>query len=166
MKKIFILSLLCIGLQIAQAQETSKITFDGVVSPEEWSQADYHQVKYEFDPGDNIPSENLTDVYITYDSEYLLIGFIAYTDMSTLRSSIRNRDAAALADWLAAAANSDLASFVRGLRADEAAVAAALREPWSNGQTEGQINKLKMLKRQMYGRANLDLLRARLVVAA
>ena len=79
---------------------------------------------------------------------------------------IRNRDAAALAGWLAAAANSDLASFVRGLRADEAAVAAALREPWSNGQTEGQINKLKMLKRQMYGRANLDLLRARLVVAA
>ena len=79
---------------------------------------------------------------------------------------IRNRDAAALAGWLAAAANSDLASFVRGLRADEAAIAAALRENWYNGQTEGQINRLKTLKRQMYGRANLDLLKARLVVAA
>ena len=40
---------------------------------------------------------------------------------------------------------------------------AALSEPWSNGQTEGQIIKLKLVKRQMYGRAKLDLLRARLV---
>ena len=52
------------------------------------------------------------------------------------------------------------------LRSDCAAVAAALREPWSNGQTEGQINRLKTLKRQMYGRANIDLLRARLVAAS
>ena len=59
-----------------------------------------------------------------------------------------------------------LASHARGLTADKHAVLAALREPWSNGQTEGQINKLKALKRQMYGRANLDLLRARLVPAA
>ena len=40
---------------------------------------------------------------------------------------------------------------------------AALTESWSNGQTEGQITKLKLVKRQMYGRARLDLLRARLV---
>jgi len=40
---------------------------------------------------------------------------------------------------------------VNGLRADESAVAAALVEPWSNGQTEGQITKLKLVKRQMYG---------------
>ena len=52
-----------------------------------------------------------------------------------------------------------------GLRADEAAAGAALSEPWPNGQTEGQINKLKTLKLKMYGRANLDLLKARLVVA-
>ncbi|HVJ34798.1 MAG TPA: ISL3 family transposase [Terriglobia bacterium] len=45
-------------------------------------------------------------------------------------------------------------------------VAAALSEPWSNGQTEGQITKLKLVKRQMYGRAKLDLLRARLVPPA
>ena len=56
-----------------------------------------------------------------------------------------------------------LSSFARGLRSDQAAVAAALQKPWSNGQTEGQINRLKTLKRQMYGRANIDLLKARLV---
>jgi len=43
------------------------------------------------------------------------------------------------------------------------AVAAAMTQPWSNGQTEGQITKLKLVKRQMYGRAKLDLLRARLL---
>ena len=55
-----------------------------------------------------------------------------------------------------------LASFGKGIAADQAAVTAALVEPWSNGQTEGQITKLKLVKRQMYGRAKLDLLRARL----
>jgi transposase len=49
------------------------------------------------------------------------------------------------------------------LRIDQQAVAAAITEPWSNGQTEGQRTKLKLVKRQMYGRAKLDLLRARLV---
>jgi transposase len=48
-------------------------------------------------------------------------------------------------------------------RQDVAAVRAALTEAWSNGQTEGQDTRLKLVKRQMYGRANLDLLRARLI---
>ena len=47
----------------------------------------------------------------------------------------------------------------------KAAVRAAIVEPWSNGQTEGQINKLKMVKRQMDGRAKIDLLEARLIGA-
>lgn len=59
-----------------------------------------------------------------------------------------------------------LAAFKRGIIADRLAVTAAITSPWSNGQTEGQITKLKLVKRQMYGRANLDLLRARLVGAA
>jgi len=67
-------------------------------------------------------------------------------------------------DWIDEAEDSMIASFARGLRRDYAAV--ALRESWSNGQTEGQINRLKTLKRQMYGRANIDLLRARLVAAS
>jgi transposase len=44
-------------------------------------------------------------------------------------------------------------------------VSAAITEPWSNGQVEGQINKLKLVRRQMYGRAKLDLLQARLIGA-
>lgn len=48
---------------------------------------------------------------------------------------------------------------------DKVAVGAAITEPWSNGQTEGQITKLKLVKRQMYGRANIDLLQARLIGA-
>ena len=47
----------------------------------------------------------------------------------------------------------------------EAAVSAAITSSWSNGQTEGQITKLEMIKRQLYGRANIDLLRARLCPA-
>lgn len=69
-------------------------------------------------------------------------------------------------DRLTEAEDGLLAAFARGLRADKSAVMAALREPWSNGRTEGQTNKLKTLKRQMYGRAGIDLLRARLVPAA
>ena len=79
---------------------------------------------------------------------------------------VRNGEHDNLEDWLSEAEDSLLASLARGLNADRHAVLAALREPWFNGQTEGQINKLKALKRQMYGRASLDLLRARLVAAA
>ena len=82
------------------------------------------------------------------------------------QTMIRRGDAAELRPWLEEAAASFLASFANGLRADEQAVAAALGEPWSNGQTEGHITKLKLVKRQMYGRAKLDLLRARLLGAA
>jgi transposase len=53
--------------------------------------------------------------------------------------------------------------FARALRHDIEAVRNAVLEPWSNGQTEGQINRLKTLKRTMYGRAGIDLLRARLM---
>ena len=79
---------------------------------------------------------------------------------------VRNGEHVNLEEWLSEAGGSLFASLARGLNADKHAVLAALREPWSNGQTEGQINKLKALKRQMYGRANFDLLRARLLAAA
>jgi transposase len=78
----------------------------------------------------------------------------------------RARDLDGLTPWLADAAGSLLASFSKGIRRDITAVKAALTEPWSNGQTEGQITKLKLVKRQMYGRAGLDLLRARLLIPA
>ena len=82
---------------------------------------------------------------------------------------VRARDVAALAPWLDAAAASGLATFqefTRVLRYDLAAVQAALTSPWSNGQTEGQVTKIKLLKRQGYGRASLHLLRQRLLGAA
>jgi transposase len=79
---------------------------------------------------------------------------------------VRDRDPDALPSWITDAAGSVLASFCKGIVADQAAVAAALTQPWSNGQTEGQITKLKLVKRQMYGRAKLDLLRARPITPA
>jgi transposase len=78
---------------------------------------------------------------------------------------IRSGKGEELEPWIDDAMESPLASFATGIHADREAVAAAIAEPWSNGQTEGQITKLKAVKRQMYGRAKLDLLRARLVVA-
>jgi len=79
---------------------------------------------------------------------------------------VRERDPASLPIWISDAAGSVLASFGKGIVTDRAAVAAAMTQPWSNGQTEGQITKLKLVKRQMYGRAKLDLLRARLLAPA
>jgi transposase len=79
---------------------------------------------------------------------------------------VHDRDHEALAPWMTAAAGSLITSFAKGIAADRDCVAAALTQPWSNGQTEGQITKLKLVKRQMYGRAKLDLLRARLLAPA
>jgi transposase len=56
-----------------------------------------------------------------------------------------------------------IAAFARTLRVDILAVRNAVSERWSNGQTEGQINRLKMLKRAMFGRAGIELLRARML---
>ncbi len=75
---------------------------------------------------------------------------------------LRSKSSAGLDAWTADAANSLLGSFASGVAADRDAIAAAITEPWSNGQTEGQITKLKLVKRQMFGRAKLDLLKARL----
>ncbi|SFJ35459.1 hypothetical protein SAMN05216525_12319 [Bradyrhizobium sp. Gha] len=52
-----------------------------------------------------------------------------------------------------------------GVVRDEAAVRAAITSPWSNGQTEGQITRLKLVRPQMYGRGKIDLLQARLIGA-
>jgi transposase len=71
--------------------------------------------------------------------------------------------------WLDAAEDSEVAeieNFARALRRDYEAVAAALEYEWSSGQVEGQINRLKLIKRQMYGQASFDLLRQRILGAA
>jgi transposase len=82
------------------------------------------------------------------------------------RRLVRERDAGGLGRWLDQARASglqELRGFADHLQRDRAAVDAALSLEWSNGQTEGQITRLKLLKRQMYGRANLDLLRLRVL---
>jgi hypothetical protein len=74
-----------------------------------------------------------------------------------------------LGAWLADARMSGVRAvetFAAGLEQDGAAVRSALGTPWSNGQAEGQITRLKLLKRQMYGRAGFDLLRRRVLLAA
>jgi transposase len=82
------------------------------------------------------------------------------------QAMVRTRAQHALDTWIERARGSLLRSFALGLAADRDAVHAALVEPWSNGQLEGQITKIKLVKRMMYGRAKLDLLRARLIVPA
>lgn len=77
---------------------------------------------------------------------------------------IRSKTATKLEDWLQTAKLSLVSSFASGVEKDMTAVRSATISPWSNGQTEGQITRLK-LKRQMYGRAKLDLLQARLIGA-
>ena len=60
----------------------------------------------------------------------------------------------------------ELRSFAQGVGRDEAAVRAGLDISWSQGQTEGQITRRKLIKRQGYGRAKFDLLRQRVLHAA
>jgi transposase len=78
---------------------------------------------------------------------------------------IRRKAENELAPWIDRARESLVASFGNGVAKDIQAVRAAIVSPWSNGQTEGQITKLKLVKRQMYGRGKLDLLQARLIGA-
>ena len=82
---------------------------------------------------------------------------------------VRKREQDGLEDWMVrvtASGIGELAQFCAGLRRDWDAVVAALTLPWSNGPVEGQINRLKLIKRQMYGRAGFALLRARVLSPA
>jgi transposase len=90
----------------------------------------------------------------------------AYALTRRFATMAHERQGGCLDAWIEAATGSavpDLRRFAAGLVPDKAAVQAGLTEEWSNGQTEGQINRLKTLKRQMYGRAQFDLLRRRLL---
>ena len=79
---------------------------------------------------------------------------------------IRKQDLPKLASWLDDATSSGIAelqSFVAGILRDRLAVEAALSLAWSQVQVEGQVNRLKMLKRVMFGKAAFDLLRRRML---
>lgn len=86
-------------------------------------------------------------------------------DFATL---VRQRQPEDLDPWLTRVATSMVEAvrrFATGLYADYAAVKAGVTLAWSSGPVEGHINRLKMLKRQMFGRARLDLLSCRFVLA-
>jgi len=90
----------------------------------------------------------------------------AYPLVQDFAKMVRNRLVDRLDAWLKQAEESgvrELRGFVQGLRQDYAAVRAALEYEWSQGPVESQVNRLKQLKRQMYGRANFDLLRLRVL---
>ena len=72
----------------------------------------------------------------------------------------------ALKAWIKAARGSALDGFAGGIERDKAAVVATIATPWSTSPAEGQINRLKAIKRSMYGRAGFDLLRQRVLIAA
>lgn len=82
---------------------------------------------------------------------------------------VRDRLVDKLDTWLQACLETSitpLCNFAIGLQQEDASIRAALELPWSNGQTEGHVNRLKFIKRQMYGRAHFDLLRLRVLCSA
>ena len=79
---------------------------------------------------------------------------------------VKSHSATHLDSWLDDCGKSDmpdLVTFASGIKADYEAVKAALTTRWSNARTEGHVNRIKMIKRQMFGRANFDLLRKRIL---
>jgi transposase len=89
-----------------------------------------------------------------------------YALLQAFLKIVRERKHKELRPWMEQAIRSgipELKSFVAGIERDDDAVHAALRLPWSQGGTSGKVNKLKTLKRVMYGRAGFALLRQRLL---
>lgn len=89
-----------------------------------------------------------------------------YLLVQRFRQLVKERQAEQLDRWLDDCQNTELTqlkTFAKGIQQDYDAIRAALSQPWSNGQTEGQVNRLKFIKRQMYGRASFELLRARVL---
>ena len=92
-----------------------------------------------------------------------------YALVRTFVDLVRHKRPEKLDSWLeecAASSVNALCTFAAGIQQDVKAVRSALKLPWSNAQTEGQVTRLKFIKRMMYGRANFDLLRQRVLLAA
>jgi transposase len=93
----------------------------------------------------------------------------AYELSQDFLGMLKERRAQDLKEWIRAAKSShitELTSFAKSVQQDYSAISAACSLPWSQGQVEGQINRLKCIKRQMYGRAQFDLLRLRVLNVA
>jgi transposase len=86
--------------------------------------------------------------------------------VNSFRAMLRWRRSGRLLAWIEKATSSGfsfVAQYAKGLRRELEGVAVSIASIWSNGQVEGQINRLKVIKRQMYGRAGFALLRARVL---
>jgi transposase len=117
-------------------------------------------------PEDRKPNEQRRIDAIRASSEELATALLLADEFADL---IRRRSPHTLGDWLVkgeACPSPEIRRFAQGIRRDEAAVLAAVTQQWSNGPVEGHINRLKIVKRQMYGRAGFILLRARILYAA
>ena len=93
---------------------------------------------------------------------------LAYELSQQFVTMLKERDVQSLASWLSACQMSeisDLVTFARSLELEGSALNAAFTLPWSNGPTEGKINKLKYIKRSMYGRSGFPLLRQKVLKA-
>jgi transposase len=119
--------------------------------------------------------------WLVGDQEQLTAEQVAYTtrlleSSASVRSAaelargffelVRERRSERLSEWVNCAEASDiaeLAAFAAGVRRDWDAVLAGVSVAWSSGPVEGQVNRLKLIKRQMYGRGGFDLLRARVL---
>ena len=114
------------------------------------------------DPEQLTDTERLSLDHIQQESTVVKVYELAQQFMAMIKQSRVEQ----LDPWLTACAVArirQIQSFAWGIRQDYAAVEAALATSWSNGQTEGQVNRLKFIKRQMYGRAHFDLLRLRVL---
>ena len=83
--------------------------------------------------------------------------------IAAFQDMIRRKATTELDAWLDRARGGRVAAFSNGMTKDKAAVTAAIASPWSNGRTEGQICKLKLVKLQMCGRGKIDLPQARVI---
>jgi transposase len=91
---------------------------------------------------------------------------VSYALAQQFLALVRQRQIERLDAWLSTSTASDVAelqTFAAGLRQDYGCVRAALTHHWSTGPVEGHINRVKYVKRQMFGRAKLDLLRQRIL---
>lgn len=116
------------------------------------------------DPAKLSPEEELLCRCLCRDEEVATVYGLAQQFAKMVREHVSTE----LDSWLNKCQAShvrDVQNFAKGILQDYQAVRAALETLWSKGQTEGQVNRLKLLRRQMYGRAHLDLLRCRLLYA-
>jgi transposase len=91
----------------------------------------------------------------------------AHGHVAEFAAMLRNLRGEQLNDWMQAVQADDLPalhSLITGLRRDQLAVTNGLTPPWNSGPVEGAVNRIKALKRAMFGRANLDLLRRRILL--